>query len=89
MHFVDVAPFFVAVLIGVAAGCLFRGRWAWACLAFPLTHLLVSVLTGRAGEDLFTYVVPVNAVLGLVTVVGLVLGRLLRKRTRSGASTSS
>jgi hypothetical protein len=88
MRFVDVAPFFVAMLIGVAAGCLLR-RWAWACLAFPLTHLLVSVLTGRAGEDLFTYVVPVNAVLGLVTVVGVVLGRLLRKRTRSGASTSS
>lgn len=79
MRFVDVAPFVAVLIIGFAAGRLLPGRWPWACLVFPAAHLFVSIASGRAGDDLWSYVIPINAILAALTVGGMFVGRLRRR----------
>lgn len=83
MAVVDVAPFAVFVLVGAVAGRFLPGSAAWLLALFPpVAHFGLSVLTGRAGDDLLSYVVPVNLLLLGVAVLGLLGGRALRRRTR-------
>lgn len=85
MAVVDVAPFVVLLLIGVLAGRFLTGPVAWlAALAPPVAHFALSVLTGRAGDDLFSYVVPMNLLLLGLAVLGLFGGRALGRRRAPG-----
>ncbi len=83
MNVIDIAPFGAFLLVGVVSG-----RWvagSWACLiglALPVAHLVLSVVTGRAGDDLFSYVLPVNAALLGSGALGVLAGRSLRPRVR-------
>ncbi len=81
MAAVHLAPFFVVFLVGFVCGRLLPSNAAWfIALALPAAHFIVSVVTGRAGEDLLTYVVPVNlALLGLAGT-GALIGRAWRRR---------
>ncbi len=80
---VDVAPFVVVLLVGAGAGRFVPGSAAWfIALLPPVAHFALSVLTGRAGEDLLSYVVPVNLVLLGLALMGLLSGQALRRRTR-------
>lgn len=82
MGFVDVAPFVVVFFVGLASGRFLHGRWAWAGLVLPLLHLVVSIMTGRAGDDLLTYVIPINAFLLGIAAGGIVAGRAWRHSAR-------
>lgn len=85
MAVVDVAPFVVVLVIGVLAGRFLTGSVAWlAALTPPVAHFALSVLTGRAGDDLFSYVVPVNLLLLGLAVLGLLGGWALRRRKGPG-----
>lgn len=80
MSVVDVAPFAVVFLVGLFCGRVLRGWLAWAVgLALPVGHFLLSVATGRAGEELVSYVIPVNVVLLVVAGVGVLSGRYWRR----------
>jgi hypothetical protein len=82
---VDVAPFLVVLLIGVLAGRSLSGSVAWlAAVAPPVAHFALSVFTGRAGDDLLSYVVPVNLLLLGLAVLGLFSGRAIRRRNGPG-----
>lgn len=82
MSLVDFAPFFVVFLVGAAAGRLLTGRLAWSVALFvPVMHFALSIVTGRAKEDLLAYVVPVNVVLLGIAIIGLIGGRWLRGRS--------
>jgi len=86
---VDVAPFVVFLVVGAVAGRFLSGSAAWLVALFPpAVHLGLSVVTGRAGEDLFSYVVPVNLLLLGLAALGLLAGRALRRRTRATSSES-
>lgn len=90
MSLLDIAPFFVVFLVGVAAGHLLAGRWAWSVALFvPVMHFALSIVTGRAKEDLFAYVVPVNLVLLGLAIIGLLGGRWLRGRRHKDATSQS
>ena len=83
MAVIDVAPFVAFLLLGVLAGSLLPGLAAWLlALAPPLAHFGLSVLTGRAGDDLLSYVVPVNLLLVGLAGSGVLVGRALRRRRR-------
>lgn len=83
---VDAAPFVVVVLIGVLAGRFPTGSGAWlVALAPPVAHFALSVLTGRAGDDFLSYVVPVNLLLLGLAVLGLVGAWGLRRPQRSSS----
>ena len=83
MGLVDIAPFIVVFLLGAAAGRLFSGRLVWlVALALPILHFALSVLTGRAGDELFTYVLPANVALGVLAVVGVFAGQWLSGHRR-------
>ncbi len=84
---VDVAPFVVFPLVGAVAGRLLSGSAAWAlALLPPAAHFGLSVVTGRAEEDFLSYVVPVNLLLLGLAALGLLGGRVLRRRTRTSSS---
>jgi hypothetical protein len=52
---VDVAPFVVFLLLGAVAGRFLPGSAAWLLALFPpVAHFGLSVLTGRAGDDLLS-----------------------------------
>jgi hypothetical protein len=79
MALVDLAPFFVVLFIGAAAGRLLPGRVAWpGALLLPVGHFILSIATGRAREGFLSYVVPINLVLLALAVVGMLGGRWLR-----------
>lgn len=79
---VDVAPFVVFLLVGAVAGRFLPGSAAWLLALFPpVAHFGLSVLTGRAGDDLLSYVLPVNLLLLGLAILGLLGGRALRRRT--------
>ncbi len=81
MSLVDFAPFFVVFLVGAVAGRLLAGRLAWSvALIVPVVHFALSIVTGRANEDFFAYVVPVNILLLGIAIIGLLSGRWLRGR---------
>ncbi len=83
MNVIDIAPFGVFLLAGVICGRWVAGSWAWVIgLGLPVAHLVLSVVTGRAGDDLFSYVLPVNAALLGFGVLGILAGRSLRRRVR-------
>ncbi len=76
----DVAPFIAVFIVGAVAGRLIAGRLAWVvALAFLVAHFLLSVGTGRAGDELFAYVVPVNIVLLVLAAFGAGVGRAARR----------
>ena len=76
MSAVDVGPFIAVLIVGLVCGRFVRSRRAWAvALALPAAHFVLSVVTGRADEDLFSYVIPINAALACLAAVGVVLGR--------------
>ena len=78
---VDVAPFVAFILVGALAGRFLPTSAAWLiALVLPVAHFGVSVFTGRAGEDLLSYVVPVNLVLLALAVLGLLAGRARHRR---------
>jgi hypothetical protein len=80
---IDVAPFVFFLLVGAVAGRFPPGLAAWFLALFPPVALLgLSVLTGRAAEDLLSHVVPVNLLLLGLAVLGVLGGRSLRRRTR-------
>ncbi len=77
---VDVAPFAVVFLVALFCGRVMRGWVAWLLgLALPLGHFVLSIATGRAGDDLLSYVVPVNVVLLVIAGVAVLLGRSWRR----------
>lgn len=81
MAAIDLAPFFVVFLVGLGCGRLLPRNAAWlVALTLPVAHFLVSVVTGRAGEDLLTYVVPVNLGLLGLAGAGVLIGRSWRRR---------
>lgn len=83
MAVIDAAPFVGFLLVGAAAGRF--GPWsaAWLLALFPpVAHFGLSVLTGRAGDDLLSYVLLVNLPLLGLAVLGLLGGQRLRRRTR-------
>lgn len=83
MAVIDIAPFVACLLVGAVAGRFLPGSAAWLLALFPpVAHFALSVLTGRAGDDLLSYVVPVNMLLLGLAVLGLLGGRALRRRTR-------
>ncbi len=83
MAVIDVAPFAVFLLVGGVAGRFLPGSAAWVlALSLPVAHFGLSLLTGRAGDDLLSYVVPVNLLLLGLAVLGLLGGRSLRRRRR-------
>ena len=76
MNVIDVAPFAAFLLAGVVCGRWVAGPWAWGIgLALPVAHLVLSVVTGRAGDDLGGYVLLVNAALLGLGAVGVLGGR--------------
>ncbi len=80
MSLVDVAPFVAVFVVGLFFGRMIRGRAAWAVgLALPVGHFLLSIATGRAGDELFSYVIPVNAVLLVIAAVAVLVGRSWRR----------
>lgn len=75
MTLVDFAPFFVVFLVGVVAGRLMAGSLAWSvALMVPVVHFALSIVTGRANEVFFAYVVPVNILLLGIAIIGLLAG---------------
>jgi hypothetical protein len=87
MTVVDWAPFLVVFTAGVTAGALLTKRLAWVIAAsLPLGHFVLSIVTGRAREDLLGYVGPVNLLLLPLPVVGVLAGRRLRKRQVASSS---
>ncbi len=87
MAVVDVAPFVVFLLVGVVAGRFLSGSIAWfLALSLPVAHFGLSLLTGRAGNDLLSYVVPVNLLLLAIAVLGLLGGRSLRRRRKAAGA---
>jgi hypothetical protein len=80
MSATDVGPFIIVLVVGVLCGRLIARRVAWVvALALPAAHFVLSVVTGRAGDDLVTYVIPINIALGCLAAVGAILGRLWRR----------
>lgn len=68
---IDVGPFIVVFVVGVLCGRLIASRVAWAAaLALPAAHFILSVVSGRVGDDLFSYVIPINIALGFWPVLG-------------------
>lgn len=48
------------------------GRLAWSvALIVPIVHFALSIVTGRANEQFFAYVVPVNILLLGSAIIGL------------------
>lgn len=80
MAVLHLSPFFVAFLVGFGCGRLLPRNAAWLpALALPAAHFVVSVVTGRAGEELLTYVVPVNLALFGLTGAGVLIGGAWRR----------
>ena len=80
MSATDIVPFFAFFLAGAASGRFVPGRPAWVIgLALPVAHFMLSIVTGRASEDLLTYVVPVNLILLGLAASGVLLGRSWRR----------
>lgn len=83
MTVIDVAPFIVAFIVGVLCGRFIASGLAWVvAVALPTAHFVLSVVTGRAGEDLLSYVIPINAALACAAAAGVVLGRLWLRTVR-------
>ena len=73
---IDVGPFIATFVIGVLCGRFVASRTAWVvAFGLPVAHFVLSAATGRAGEDLFSYVVPINIALAFAAGVGVAVGR--------------
>lgn len=76
-----VAPYVIFFIAGLAFGYAAQGLWKWVPVLFPLALFLIAVFQeGADGTMLLRLVVAL-----VVTVLGVLLGVLVERRSDSGS----
>ena len=77
-----IAPYVIFFLAGLAFGYAARGRWKWLPVVFPVALFLIAVFQEGADAAMLIRL----AVALVVTVVGVLLGMLLERRSDESSS---
>ena len=77
-----IAPYVIFFIAGLAFGYAASGLWKWLPVLFPLALFLIAVFQeGADGTMLLRLVLAL-----VVTVLGVLLGMLLERRSDSSSS---